>query len=470
VDYDVVVVGAGTAGIPCALTAADNGARVLLVDKADVVGGTLHVSGGHMSAAGARRQRERGIDDTPDEHYDDIRRISLGTAPQTLTRLAVAHAADTVDWLADHGFEFAAETPRIVYGHEPYTRARTYYGPDAGLSILAVLERMLQPHVAAGTVQLWLGCPVTSLAVQRGRVVGVVAQRAGAPETVRAAAVVLATGGYGGSPEMFAELHDAPLVTAAMPTSTGDGLRMARELGAVVVGADDFIPTFGGLPAADDPTRVYWPDRPLLVAEERTPWEIYVGRDGRRFVAEDLRSIDAKERALVGLDDLTFFMVLDDRAVDESGTIIDGWSPEDVRRRAGRRPGLFVADSIPALAERAGIDAGGLGRTVARYNTMVGRGSDPDFGREVFPATIERPPFYAVRNHGVTLITFAGVAVDDTLAVRHRDGTRINGLYAIGEVIGAAATMGNAFCSGMVITPAITFGRLLGARLATEVT
>ena len=133
--YDVVVVGAGTAGLPCAITAAEGGARVLLVEKDCQIGGTLHISGGHMSAAGTRRQAERGIEDSPEEHLADIRRISKGTAREDLIQIQVRHAAETIDWLADLGFDFAPETPRIIYGHEPYNIPRTYYGRDEGLSI-----------------------------------------------------------------------------------------------------------------------------------------------------------------------------------------------------------------------------------------------------------------------------------------------------------------------------------------------
>jgi len=466
--YDVIIVGAGNAGIPCAVAAAEAGARVLVVDKADRVGGTLYWSGGHMSAAGARRQCERGIEDSPDEHYADIVRISRGTAGAALTGLAAEHAADTIDWLDEHGFEFAPETPRLVYGHEPYSKPRTYYGPRGGGSVLAVLERVLQPHRDDGSVDVWLRSRVTALLTDGERVSGVTVLGDAGSVEVHGPAVVLATGGYGASPELFAEFHDAPLVTAAAPTSTGDGLRLARDLGAGVVGADDFLPTFGGLPDEEDPTRVYWPDRPLLVAEERTPWEIYVDRHGRRFVAEDLHSIDAKERALTGVTDLTFFTVFDDRAVSESGTIVVGWSPDDLRAKAGVRPGVFVGDTPEALARAAGIDPEGLAGTVAAYNGMVERGHDPDFGRTLFPAPIAAPPLYALRNHGISLITFAGVAVDTDFAVRREDGSRIDGLYAVGEVIGAAAAMGNSFCSGMLVTPAITFGRLLGRRLAKE--
>lgn len=465
-EFDVLVVGAGTGGIPCAITAAEAGARVLLVDKDDRVGGTLHVSGGHLSAAGTRRQRERGIADDVASHLDDIVRISEGTARHPLVAVAVEHAAETVDWLDDNGFAFDERTPRIVHGHEPYSAPRTYHGVDEGRSILAVLERLLQPHLDRGAVQLWLGARVVGLLQESEAVVGAVVERDGVPHEVRAPAVVLATGGFGAAPALFAELEGAPLVSAAHPTSTGDGLALAQQAGGAVAGQGMYLPTFGGLPHPEDPSRVQWNDRPLLAAAERTPWELYVDPGGRRFVAEDEPSIDRKERLLAGLKDLVFFQVFDDAAVTFSPNIVLGWSPDDLRTRVRERPGLFAADSIAALAQQAGIDAEALQATVQRYNDDVRRNRPDELGRVARPTTIDHPPYYALRNHGITLITFAGVDVDADLRVRRSDGSVVPGLYAVGEVIGAAATMGNSFCGGMCVTPALAFGRLLGRRLA----
>ncbi len=454
-SYDAVVVGSGPAGLTCAVALADRGGHVLLLEAADRIGGALHHSGGHLSAAGTRRQRERGIEDTAEEHLADIVRISFGTADTDLVRLAVEHAGETVDLLDAAGFEFAPDSPRIVHGHEPYSVPRTYYGIAQGRSVLQVLERQL----AASTAQVRLGARVTSLLVEDDVCVGV---RIG-EEEVRAASTVLCTGGFGADPDLFAELEGAPLVSAAAPTSTGDGLRLARTAGAAIVGQGSYIPTFGGLPPADG-IRVEWQQRPRLVATERPPWEIYVDRAGRRFVAEDEPSIDAKERALAHVSDLTFWMIFDAEAADASWPVVEGWERTDLDDRAGLLPGVHRADDLSALADLAGIDPDGLAASVATYNAGVAHGHD-ELGRQHLPAPIARAPFYALQNHGVTLITFCGVDVDTDLAVRRPDGSSLRGLYAAGEILGTAATSGHAFCGGMLLTPALTFGRLLGRAL-----
>lgn len=470
-SYDLVVIGAGTAGIPCAAEAALGGARVLLVEKDHQIGGTMHVSGGHLAAAGTRRQAERGITDSPEAHLADIRRISGGTAREDLLRIDVEHAAETVDWLDDRGFRFAAETPRIIYGHEPYTVARTYYGTDEAMSILDVFRGVLDEAIATGRLDLWKNSPVIGLTGDDdGRVTGVTVMHGGQDVEVLAREVVLATGGFAAEPELFLELEGAPLVSAAHPTSTGDGILLARELGAAVAGTGSFLPSFGGLPHPTSPGRANWSDRQILTATERLPVEIYVEASGRRWVAEDEPSIDLKERALTGIKDMTFWTVFDDAMLESTRStrpLVVGWTPEDLRAQANLRVGVHSAGTLEELAAAAGIDPEGLASAVTRYNEAVAGGVDPDFGRTHLPMPLLQAPFYAIRNHAISLVTFAGLDIDADFRVRRTDGTSIPNLYAIGEVIGAAATCGQSFCSGMLITPAITFGRLLGRRLAT---
>ena len=463
--HDVIVIGAGTAGIPCAVEAANQGARVLLIDKSDRVGGTLHYTGGHLSGAGTQRQRELGIEDAPEAHYDDIARISNDTMREDLTRLAVDRAHETIDWLQEHGFSFAPDSPRIVYGHEPYGAPRTHYGNDAGLSILEVLQPMLDEAVDSKKVELQLGTTVDELIVEDGRCVGVrVTSADGSKAEHRASAVVLATGGFGFNPEMFAELEGAPLVTSSAPTATGDGIAMAQEIGAGLSGQGTYIPTFGGLPPTSG-MRVVWEERPLLVAEERPPWEIYVDRNGLRFIAEDEPSIDTKERALARIPEMTFWTVFDSEALKASQPMVIGWGAEDIDRLANDRVGIHRADTLEELADLAGIDSSGLLRTVSQYNEAVAAGRDAELGRTHLPAEINEGPYYAVRHHALTLITFTGVDVDENLRVRRLDGSAIEGLFAIGEVIGAGATSGNSFCGGMLLTPALTFGRIVGQQV-----
>jgi predicted flavoprotein YhiN len=462
--YDVIVIGAGTAGIPCAITAAEKGLKVLLIEKESEVGGTLHISGGHMSAAGARRQIEKGFVDSVELHRADIERLSGGASRNDLVNLATGLAAKTIDWLDDNGFEFAPETPRLVYGHEPYSVARTYYGIDQGKSILKILARLLDNAIHAYALELKLNISVSEILTNdSGSAIGV---KTDDGNSIFASKIVLATGGFGANPELFRKLEKAKLVSASWPTSTGDGLLMAEAIGAKIVGEGTYLPTFGGLPPPDDSGKVRWTDRPLLIANERPPYEIYVDRKGNRWVAEDEESIDKKEHALSGIEDMTFWTIFDSVGLEKSQPMVVGWSPEKFQEQANRLRGVFSAQTLEVLALKAGIDPENLAKTVAVYNQDLEMNAPDKFGRSFRPAPIIKAPFYSLQNHAVTLITFSGVDVSSDLEVRNSNGEIIPNLYAIGELLGAAAMMGKSFAGGMLVMPALALGRWLGEELA----
>lgn len=130
--FDLIVVGGGNAGLPTAIFAADRGAKVAIVEAAGIVGGTLHLSSGQMSAAGTRLQRQRGIIDSPDLHYADVMRISKNTANPEILRLAVNAAAPAFDWLMDQGFKPIDAHPITGTTHEPYSQPRYVWDVTAG--------------------------------------------------------------------------------------------------------------------------------------------------------------------------------------------------------------------------------------------------------------------------------------------------------------------------------------------------
>src|SRR5690606_11373135 len=220
---DVLVVGAGPGGLACAISAAEGGARVLLLDKADDIGGALPYSGGHLSAGGFSAQRAAGIEDAVAAHWADVRRISRGAGREDLTLLSLREQPATVEWLLAAGFEIDPATPRIVHGHEQYRTPRTVHAKETpgGPAVLAALRRLLEPHVTGGAITVACGVRAGSL-LRTGEAVTGVEDTTG--RQWHAPAVVLATGGFGYDPELFAEWEGAPLTTSAAPTSTGDGL------------------------------------------------------------------------------------------------------------------------------------------------------------------------------------------------------------------------------------------------------
>lgn len=122
--------------------------------------------------------------------------------------------------------------------------------------------------------------------------------------------------------------------------------------------------------------------------------------------------------------------------------MVVGSSPDHFRKEANNHAGVFAGQTLAELAERVGVDERGLEQTVADYNNQVTNGEPDPFGRTFRPVIISEPPFYSLQNHAVTLITFSGVDVDTQLRVRKSDGKLFKNLYAVGELLGAGATMG----------------------------
>lgn len=468
-EWDLIVVGGGSAGLPAAIFAARGGARVLLLEHADRLGGTLWVATGQMSAAGTRLQRTRGIEDSPDLHFEDVMRISRDTANPSLVRLAVDHAGATFDWLMDEGFNPLPDQPVTGYGHEPYRLPRYYWGEAGGLSIKDVLVPIAEQLAANGALDVRLGHEVTRLLTDSsGTVVGVRCHSRDGEGDHLGRTVVLACGGYAGDPETFERLNGYPQYNASpYPWSRGSGLRLGEEVGGYPRGRENLFVNFGTLFDTDE-----FPAKPAgrieHFPERRKPWEIYVNQHGSRFIREDVESVDAREMALFLQPDYRYWIVFDSRILREAPPIVVGWTREQMISAFERdSPAFRTGGTLADLAGKSGIESAGLENAVSGYNYGVLTGHD-FFGRLHRPLPIEEPPFHAIRMQASAISSTIGLAVDESLRVIRRDGTPIPNLYAAGEILGSSQTMGQAACGGMMVTPAMTFGRLLGERLATR--
>lgn len=461
--WDLIVIGAGTAGLPAAIFASRRGAKVLLIEASGQIGGTLLLAMGQMSAAGTKVQEMKGIEDTPQEHFDDIIKISKNTVNRDLVRTAVWNAADTYDWLWDNDFEMIPEHPVAGRAHEPYSKLRYYWGVDWGVSIVKVLEKQIQPEIDNGNVTVLFSTEAKELIQETdGTVTGVVTQ--GADGTVQrhmARNVLLASGGFASNPEMFKEQNGyAAYARMSSPYSQGAGHIMGLAAGGYMRGAENYLSNFGGVMATDEPQSVV-DVRVNTYPERRQPWEIHVNVNGKRFIREDIPSVDAREHALLDQPDLRYWTVFDEAIRVQSPKLIDEWDKSEILDAFNDHPMFYKADTLAELAVKAGVNAENLERTVARYNQGVMTGHD-FFGREHKPLPIAEPPFYAIRTQGYSVTSTAGLAVDNDLKVIRQNGAVIPNLYAAGEILGSGQTMGRAACGGMMITPALTFGRLLG--------
>ena len=471
-NYDLIVVGAGTAGIPTALFASQKGARVLLIDKASMIGGTLFWSTAQIAGADTVFQRRLGIEDSPAAHYEDCMRINHHTADAALTRLTVDHAGSMINWLAAHGFTVKEGHPVTGIGHDHFKVRRYVQGVDSGLSILNIFKPQLDAQIAAGRVTLLLDTEVVEL-MQDPRdqaITGVLARGPdGAMRDLRARSTVLSTGGCASNPRLFEDLHGVPLYAqAAYPTSTGQGLLLGLSVGGVLRGGDKYasLPGFVLREHRYPSTmHAYAPLHPGI----RMPWEVLVNVHGERFVQEDNPSVNHIEHGIAAQPGHRHWAVYDQAMLMQSPPIIPDWSVDRLAREHDSHPMFHRADTLESLAYQAGVNPRNLALTVAAYNANIMRGDADSFGRTHRPLAIKKPPFYAIEMQGWTLVSFAGLHVNPQLQVLNADRRPIRGLYALGEVLGAGATSGRAYTNGMLVTPAITFGRWLGERLAVEV-
>ena len=289
--YDVIIVGGGTAGLPAAIFAGQRGGKVLVIEAAPVIGGTLFLSTGQMSAAGTKLQASKGITgDSPQSHYDDVMRISHNTADPDILRLATENAAAAFDWLTDNGFEVYDHHPVTGTTHEPYSHARYAWHKEGGMGILELFEKQLEPLTESGAVTIKTSTEATDLIQDdSGRVVGVATVDAdGKTARYMSRNVVLTSGGYASNPEMFEELEGAiDYADVSYPYSQGAGITLGTSVGGYVRYGENHLPLFGAILADSD-----YPATMAAMARHfpgnRPPWEIIVDAQGKRFLQEDI--------------------------------------------------------------------------------------------------------------------------------------------------------------------------------------
>ncbi len=472
--YDLVIVGAGSAGIPCAIEAAQRGLKVLVIEKTNEIGGTLHLTGGHLSGGGTKHQAEHQITDSPEAHYAEVMGISKQTANPELVKLATQEAPKTIDWLTDLGFEFAPDSPRLVYGHVPYQIARTQYGKEAGKSILKILKPIFEKLVTDKKITVLLETSLVEIKGDKNKVTGLVikANDSDLKETIIAKNYVLTTGGYAANAKMFAAKHqDLPrLINTARESSQGEGITLAENIGAKFWNADKHIASLGGVEVVANSGKAdFWNDWAMVFTTHYRPCrEIYVNAMGFRFMNEASNDPDYRERAVSKQLGAKFWVIFDATNLFSANQLLMyKWTVEKFYAECQKGKCAWYANSIVDLAQKTGLPPNILQKTIDEYNAMTKEGIDYDYKRpKESLVPIENPTYFAVLTYATSLISFGGLAINEKLQVLNQDNKPIKSFYAAGEIIGAGATTGNAFAGGMLLTPALSFGRILGKTLS----
>jgi len=533
-DQDVVVLGSGAAGLTAALAAAEAGARVALFEKAELLGGTTALSGGTIWIPGNRAAREAGIEDSKEKGLEYLASLSMGMILPELAAALIEGGPEFVDFVEDSTeleFQLVAGYPdyhperpgglaaggrsievslfsfaglgewadRIAGEPQRLQIKEMPLGGGTGVladEVLAERERLRLEGLGRGLVGgllaacLERGVEVATatrgvrLVTEDGVVTGVEIEDAAGTRRVAAGAVVLASGGFEYDPDLVRDFLRGPLTRGiGAPTGTGDGLRMAMRVGAQLGNMREawWAPVVS-LPG----TRRDGGRNGLLTSRERAlPGTIMVNRAGRRF-ADEAANYNAFGGAYHQLDASRFeyvnvpsYLVFGHGVVDRFGVF--GGAPGDEAPDWVTRAG-----SLAELAAKLGVDADGLGETVARFNAEAAAGVDPDFGRgesayDRFPGKrilgldtaaatlgpVEGAPFYGVEIESSALGTKGGPRTDGEGRVLDVDGVPIRGLYAAGNVMANPTGMvyGGA---GATLAVAGVFGLAAGRAAVTD--
>ncbi len=438
--YDVVVVGGGGAGLAAAIEAAGAGAKVAVLEKLPMVGGSTLLSGGYVYATGSEMQKKLGVKDSPEalaQYWSDR---AGGVVDQAQLKLVAEQSGATIDWLVGLGVEFKTVVPA---GTSPVLRS--HLTPNGGASIINPLKAAAD----AKKVEFLMETSATKLLTNgKGAVTGVVARtKDGKTVELHAKSVVLATGGFDRSAELEAKLtpeYQTPHTFVAVG-NRGDGLVMAQAVGAVVEGHGGVIGFRGvpGVTALDNPVGgLIW-----------VP-SLYVNKEGKRFVNESA-------------DYPVFHQELNKQTDKMSFLIFDAATYQPALDKAVSDGVAFSADSLDALAAAAGIDAKNLAATVVDYNKMIKKGKDTQFGKSLkgLPP-VARPKFYALQVIAATLGTMTGLKIDLDTHVLDAKGQPIPGLYAAGEIANGGFFNQVYPASGTSIQMSLTFGRIAGRNAA----
>lgn len=451
-ETEVLIIGAGTAGLPCAIAAAESGAKVIILELTTITGGSGSLIFAGASFAGTDWEKKAGVKDSPDLLYKDG--VVAGGVPE-LWRVYVDNQVDTFKWLLSIGVKPYRDDFLMPPGHK-VARLHHYKGAE---SMQKIEERarelknieILFEHRARRLVRE----PST------GRVLGVQVETKGKTMTFRSKkAVILTTGSFGRNREMIAEYGERYIdcVPAMAPGHFGDGLKMALDVGAATKHIGHAVVT--SLPVCD------------TTKSDRSYFAIAFGGvavnfNGKRFYDESCPKGYYGNLTDAVLDEPEGQMfIIYDTAVRNNPVVLPGVSSAKE----------YSADTWEDLAKTAGIkDPALFAQTVQKYNEDIeGEGYDTVFGRKYMqsvngaPCVLNTPPFYAVKCHPSLTSFKGGIKINTRCQVIDNYGEVISGLYAVGEAAGGLVGKGT-YLGGLMWPASMTFGRLVGRSVVFDI-
>lgn len=486
VEADVVVVGAGGAGMTAAITAAGEGKSVVILESQSMVGGNSVRATGGMNAGKTVYQDENefgesaGVEKTlktaaekyadnetitalaktvseqwaayqanPTGYFDSVELMELDTMiggkgindPELVETLC-ENSADAIDWLDEHGITLhnvssfgGASVKRI---HRPVN------AEGKTVSVGSYMIPLLEENCEKAGVKMMLDTTATEILTDaNGAAAGIKATGStGETVTVNAKAVVLATGGFGANLDMVVKYKPElkGFMTTNAPGIQGQGIEMAQAIGAATVDMDQIQihPTVEANTAA------------LITEGLRGDGAVLINAEGKRFI-DEVGTRDVVSAAEIAQTGSYSWLVVDQAMVDAS-SVIQGYIKKGY---------TVTGETYEELGKAMGVDEAAFAETMEKWNGYVEAKNDPDFGRTSFANPLNTAPYYAVKVTAGVHHTMGGLKINANTEVLNEKGEVIPGLFAAGEVTGGVH--GANRLGGNAVADFTVFGRIAGA-------
>ena len=435
IDTDIVIIGAGGAGMTAAIMLQQAGKNFVILEKMPYVGGNTTKATGGMNASETHYQKEQGIEDSNALFAADTMKGGHALNDSSLVAVMANSSAGAIDWLDTIG----AALPKISFSGG--ASVNRIHAPEDGSGVGAFLVDRFSAKLAELGVEVMLETAATELITDAdGKIAGVKAEGPDAVYTINAKAVILASGGFGANEEMYTTYRPdlKGTVTTNAPGATGDGIVMAQALGADLVDIEQIQLH----PTVEQTTSM------LITESVRGDGAILVNQGGVRFTNE-LLTRDAVSAAELAQEGSYAYIIFDQKLRDNLKAI-----------EKYVKSGITVqADTIEGLAEQLGIEPATLAKTLADWNEIVKNQRDPDFGRTTgMNEDLTTPPYYAIKIAPGIHHTMGGVKINTATEVINTEGQAIPGLFAAGEVCGGVH--GGNRLGGNAVADIVIFGRI----------
>lgn len=450
---DVVVVGAGGAGFAAAITAANEGKSVVLLDKMGVYGGDTALSGGEMAVPGNWIQVTQGVEDSPENLIEDMLVGGDNKGDPELVSIIANGALDSANWLTYEG-GISWKHDLMQFGGHNIKRSiipLTHSGSEMTTKLTDRVDTIDE-------ITLIDNLKATELIQNdQGAITGVKVENqiTGDESTISCNAVVLTTGGFGSNVDMRVQYNpdmDDKILSTDSVAAQGDGIVMAQAVGADTIDME-YIQTY---PVCDPETGAL-----LYVGDVRLEnYGILVNKEGQRFVQE-LDRRDVISNGIKAQTDGIAYLLFNQKAADETGLVEQH---ADEYENSESRGVIVKADTLAEVAEAQGVDPDALQATVDQWNEYCAQGEDPDFNYSAEMNTIEEGPYYLMACKPAVHYTMGGLHITPEAEVLSVDEEVIPGLYAAGEVAGHK--MGTNRLGSCSMTDIYTFGRIAGKNAA----